>query len=531
MSVQPHDNDPDTIVEDADTMTRPAFSYAVVKFFEADQSLYNTRFDTADLSGSDAERAIARLSELLDWQVINALLEQFAADGVTLAFRRIDDGQSWDALQKDYERGEAFTRSVGEEYESPEIETYYRFDVTAPSDDIAVSALTQLVEVLRAQGDTVEMAYVTSDMAAPPQDGTGTQVMDQSHFKPAGEAGMGIKSFQDTVSKSKGDGIRFVDLEQGWILAHDDLPPVAANALIEGVNLANAQNYPNPAQAFEYSAHGMMVLGIIIAKANGKGVTGIAPKARPYLASIRQYDAETEEYYVDAAKALGRARSRLREGDVLLIEAQLRPSVSVNGAAPAWLNVPYEAVSHLRDEIKSITNKGITVIEAAGNNRPGISLDTLDFPDGPEWSLPDKSKSAATVVAAGANAEGVTYERGPTTNFGAYIDCFADGDFLWLLNTPPKGYVGAWPPVHLVKGGATSSASAIIAGVALIIQSHARDKERVISPKQMRSILSDPKYGTKSKNTTDGIRTMPNLEKILVDLPQILKAAKALPNG
>jgi len=168
------------------------------------------------------------------------------------------------------------------------------------------------------------------------------------------------------------------------------------------------------------------------------------------------------------------------------------------------------------DLIELATKKGIIVIEPAGNGDTsgdpvGNNLD--DFKNARENKVLDRTPgnaefkdSGAIMVAAASDRNG--HSKMKSTNFGNRIDCFAWGENVFTTNNPAE-----LPGPYLPDFNGTSSASAIIAGAAIVVQSivEASGKPR-LSPAQMRDILS--------QNGTSGNRigVMPNLKKIIDDV-------------
>src|SRR2546430_10405261 len=64
----------------------------------------------------------------------------------------------------------------------------------------------------------------------------------------------------------RGAGVKIIDIEQGWNLTHEDLPPVFF------------QGGPNRGDSGPWN-HGTAVLGELAAAENGYGITGIAPQS------------------------------------------------------------------------------------------------------------------------------------------------------------------------------------------------------------------------------------------------------------
>ena len=111
----------------------------------------------------------------------------------------------------------------------------------------------------------------------------------------------------------------------------------------------------------------------------------------------------------------------------------------------------------------------------------------------------------------------VPHSRINYSNYGKRINCYAWGEWVDIGQSDrasPGGVI-----LRYTRGfSGTSSASAIIAGVAIAVQSISETRYNMrLSPSQMRNILSSDQYGTASVNgrTRDKIGVMPDLKKII----------------
>lgn len=286
-----------------------------------------------------------------------------------------------------------------------------------------------------------------------------------------------------------GEKIGFVDMEQGWTLNHEDLIAAGITEL-PGVNT----------RRFD---HGTSVLGIVVAVDNTVGDVGIAT-----YASARVISEFRPGGTHNRADAIMTAVSAMSPGDVLLLETQFSPA---SGAGPI---LPVEVLGAVFANIQLGTALGIVIIEPAGNGWQ--NLDNYTNTAGLHVlnrTSPDFQDSGAIMVAAA----GFTAPHGPLlgiTNFGSRIDCYAWGDNVDTLTTDGTGTA---TNQYTAFFNSTSSASAIIAGAALIVQSVAvaRGNPR-FTPAQLRTILGNPATGTASSNpVADHIGVMPNLREIL----------------
>jgi serine protease len=257
-----------------------------------------------------------------------------------------------------------------------------------------------------------------------------------------------------------GSGIKFIDLEQGWTLEHEDLAS-ADIELISGVSL-------------EYFGHGTAVLGQVLASDNKLGCIGIAPKVRAGVVS--QY--RTPSVF-NTAEAIVDALSKLSFGDVLLLEAQTQVS--------DYSLLPIEVEDALFTVIRTGTAAGVTIIEAAGNG--SINLDTYTDSEGKRVlnrASSDFKDSGAIMVGAAESAP--PHGRLPISNYGSRIDCYGWGQHIV---TAGNGKSGTSTVAYTKKFGGTSGASAIIAGTAIVVQGVVEAKfSRRFSPAQLRVLLS-----------------------------------------
>lgn len=292
-------------------------------------------------------------------------------------------------------------------------------------------------------------------------------------------------------SNGKGEDVSVIDLETGWILTHTDLP---------GPQLLFNDNESNQHKQRD---HGAAVMGIIGAKDNGTGVTGIAPNLA-FLNAVSHYEQATHtRYHVTAA--IAEAISHLRAGDILLLEVVRYPG---NGSD----DYPTEIDAADHDAIRSAVAAGIVVIEAAGNSDLNLNGTVLNPVD-----------SGAILVGAGKSAVSGSpdgHEREIDSNFGDRVDCYAWGDSIGTAGYGDKAGLEGGDDSYTEQFSQTSGASAIIAGAATVVQSWV--KARCIKPltsTQMRSVLSNPNTGTPQSNISisppDPIGVMPDLKKIL----------------
>jgi serine protease len=170
----------------------------------------------------------------------------------------------------------------------------------------------------------------------------------------------------------------------------------------------------------------------------------------------------------------------------------------------------------------------IIVIEAGGNGnhdlddwkdqngRHILSRASADFQD-----------SGAILVGAGTAALPHNRSFWPSAKkascYGSRIDCYAWGDSIvttgYGVGKKPRG-VGSGNSSYVFEFAGTSGASPIIAGSALLLQGlYYATHKKLLSPQQMRALISNPKTGTPQGTEVAGnIGVMPNLRAIVQDL-------------
>lgn len=370
------------------------------------------------------------------------------------------------------------------DYCPPDLLTYFAIDCPSDLDP----------EVLAKELSTwhiVQAAYVEGGPTPPPQVNAADDLRspNQGYLQPA-PGGIDAQ-FAWTFTGGEGTGIQFVDMEQGWVLNHEDL--AGANiTLISGVN-----------QSFH--SHGTSVLGEVVAVDNNVGCVGITP-----FASARVVSQWRTSSTYNTADAILSAISMLSFGDVILLEAQT--------TLPGTTFLPVEVEQAVFDVIRLGTALGVVIIEAAGNG----SNDLDNFTDSSGRRILDRNStdyrdSGAIMVGAGSSI--APHSRLNFSNFGSRIDCYAWGENVDTL-TGPNGTTTNYTTTF----GGTSSASPIITGAAISVQGVAQDRLGYrFSPRQLRSILSDPVNGTVSNNpATDRIGVMPNLRGIITNVLNIV---------
>jgi serine protease len=372
------------------------------------------------------------------------------------------------------------------DYRPPNLLTFFALNVPPDRDPEA------LLKDLAAR-DEVEHVYIEGKPAPPPLGNVGATARIQGYLSSV-PGGIDAEFVQSAgIPGGDGAGTSFIDIEQGWTLNHDALQ--AANiTLISGMNRW-------------YRGHGTAVLGQLVAGQNTRGIVGIAPQAHGRVASIwppSPTDPNIPDVNSNIPNAIAVATMLLGPGDVMVIEVQI-PRGS--------LLLPCEIELATFINIQIATTAGIIVVEAAGNGdlgtNQGVDLDTISNSVGMLAFDPNVPDSGAIMVAAASSTE--PHIRLDFSNFGQRIDCYAWGE---AVATTGDGWSGSGTADYTDEFNGTSSATPIIAGVALVMQGIARARGLNIRASQARAILRDSANGTPPDPMTEPIGVMPDLKKI-----------------
>lgn len=333
------------------------------------------------------------------------------------------------------------------------------------------------------QDEDVAAAYVKPPMIPPVSpDFTSRQI----YLNPA-PSGVDA-SYAWGFAGGRGAGIRIIDIEYNWNLNHEDLT-TPTSRLLAGVVIDDVG----------HKNHGTNVLGIIKGKPNTFGVTGLCSDATVDVVS---------SHTLGTAQAIRQAADYLQTGDILLLEMQ-RPGPKYNFAlredqlgyiAVEWWPDDYEA-------IKYATDKGVIVVEAAGNGAENLSDALYDTnpasPNGPFpswWVNPFRRTTLdckAVIVGGGAPPPGThgrqaepDRSRRPSSCYGANLDTQAWGTEVTTTGNGTLHAGSGENEWYRDEFGGTSAASAAITGVLGSLQGALKAAGKtLLTPLQARAAL------------------------------------------
>src|SRR5262245_3248445 len=297
----------------------------------------------------------------------------------------------------------------------------------------------------------------------------------QGYLQPAPEGVDAMFAWQQPGGK--GDGVNIIDLEWGWLFAHEDLAQNRRGLLGGGTN------HP-------MKDHGTAVLGEMGGNDNNFGVTGICPAAITGAISFNG---------VSSATAISDAAAIAQPGDILLLEIH-RPGPRYE-FKDRLDQKGYIAIEWWPDDflaIRSAVARGVIVVEAAGNGAENLDDELYNTPGvgfPADWTNPfnrANRDSGAIIVGAGAPPSG---QFGPDrsrldfSNFGQCVD--AQG---WGREVVTTGYgdlqAGATPNrFYSATFSGTSSASPIVTGALACLQGFMRARGQLLTPNTARRLL------------------------------------------
>src|SRR6266540_3724606 len=151
------------------------------------------------------------------------------------------------------------------EYEPPRLFSYCAMDCPYGTD------VTALQRSLLKYPD-VEIAYVEGGPCPPPAVNAANdpRAGNQHHLDPS-PIGIDARFAWTQTGGNGASTVKFVDIENGWTLNHEDLPR-------SGINLLSGVNHSS-------KGHGTSVLGVVLAKDNTIGGIGITPSVKANVIS------------------------------------------------------------------------------------------------------------------------------------------------------------------------------------------------------------------------------------------------------
>ncbi len=320
-----------------------------------------------------------------------------------------------------------------------------------------------------------------------------------------------------TFAGGHGENVRIVDIEYNWNLEHNDLLTATSDLVVyvKGVNPLSDRITDEGNKN-----HGTAVIGMLAAAPDGIGVTGIA-----YGAKLGLINPLIEGTVADVAGAIRRATSALQAGDVILLELQSISGPRFDLTSGRGL-VPVEYESKIFQAIKDATAKGIVVVESSANG-----FENLDHPAYNGAFDRSKRDSGAIIVGAGLPegslyGEGPDRTRTPESNYGSCVDVQGWGQFITTTGFGDLRHEQGENNWYTIDFGATSGATAMVAGAAALIQSILKARGLApLAPKDLRQLLVCT-GSLQRGNLSEHVGPRPNLRAALALLDGVAPEAE-----
>lgn len=302
----------------------------------------------------------------------------------------------------------------------------------------------------------------------------------QNYLEPA-PRGVGAE-FGWQQEGGDGKGIYVVDIENAWVTDHEDFNP----PFWERVPQTEKSN----------RSHGTAVWGIVSAKKDGKGVTGIAPAA----------EFGTSKYTMNADTFLQTAERLKKEKIGVMIIELHRKGPDNNKYAP------WEYWQETFDAFKKITSEyGIHIIAAAGNGNSNLDGSAYNG----AFDLKKRDSGAVMVGAAGPAGDRMHLQRLSFSNYGSRLDAFGYG--LHVTTTGYGSLFGKRDPKrsYTKNFSGTSSATPIVVGAAVSILGMSLVKDKTIAVLNMRKALRATGTKQKGKASMERIGNLPSIPQLV----------------
>jgi len=165
--------------------------------------------------------------------------------------------------------------------------------------------------------------------------------------------------------------------------------------------------------------------------------------------------------------------------------------------------------------IEDATSRGVVVIEAAGNG--GENLDHRAY--NRKFDRGKRDSGAIMVGAGGPPRDGFDDRvRLDFSNYGGRVDVQGWGRKVATLDYGDLQECDGVDRHYTNEFSGTSSASPIVAGAAVLVESYARNRGRVLAPREVRALLRET--GTpQAGNTREQIGPRPDLLRALAAIP------------
>lgn len=306
----------------------------------------------------------------------------------------------------------------------------------------------------------------------------------------------------------RGDKVKVAVIDSGFDINHPDFKNKDGSTAIsdDSVNISFVNNQINKRVGknnviiTDGDSHGTMCAGLLGARVNGYGMTGIAPNVELMLIKVDKHANSIAEGFKYAAD---------NGAKVVSISLGAYPSATGSNSGDIIYPAGSDLSTVFNDEINYAYSKGVTIVAATGNDKNT----KLSYPAG-----------CANVIGAGGLAKGSNtkiwdngYEGSNYNGNNVYVDCFAPSEGI----VAPGFDTSKNSSTYWSDAKGTSFAAPIIAGAAAIFfqkYPNATNKDFEISLKNSCTNISSYNNG---KNMGYGALNFAKLLNINDDFKQI----------
>jgi subtilisin family serine protease len=323
-------------------------------------------------------------------------------------------------------------------------------------------------------------------------------------------------AFAWTQPGGQGTNVNIVDVEGAWRLTHEKLSSANNLGLLSGSHSPDVR----------WRNHGTAVVGLIGATQSNFGVTGICPDARVGVIGIFPESR-------GSSVAIREAADNLNGGDILLIELhRAHPRYEDRSRLDQFGCIAVEWWPDDFDAIRYAVNRGIIVVEAAGNgdqNLDDLLYETPDpgFPN--DWENPFRRAnrdSGAILVGAGApppqpqgSNHGPDRSRLKFSNYGSAVDVQGWGEEVTTCGYGDLQGGADGDRWYTAGFSGTSSASPIVVGALGCVQGVRRARaQALLTPPTARALLrstGSPQEDAPGRPRTQRIGNRPDLRQMI----------------
>jgi len=397
---------------------------------------------------------------------------------------------------------------------APDLAAWYT--LTLPADTDVADTLASL----RALPE-VDYAAAAPGMAPPPdQPATPDFRGLQRYFRTAAENGIDA-DFSRADPRTRGEGIKIVDLEYDWNEHHEDLQLPDPGTDVGGDSFEKYKGFNDQ--------HGTAVFGILGALDNDFGVTGGVPDAELYGISPTRatggYAPGPALAYLAALQDESGA-SFLQPGDAVLLEQQ-GGQVIPNADCPVRAGTCYSPLEWnvaVHDAVTLLTSMGVTVI-ATGGNGYNSTENPAYTRDGLLWFRPENSSGSIFEGAGDADSR----EKLGFSNYGSRFDLQGWGNRI--VSTGHGGTsTNFWPTTgggdpatlnyrYTGSFGGTSGGGPIVTTAVVAIQSYRlATGQKPWSAQRIADLLKETGQPQGPNSLAQHIGPLPNIRAALIKI-------------